>query len=217
MRKGGGNGGLWKARKTIVPCFPTFPQTLEIARRMHRKMEIMQSDSHIPSAPAASINFISRKDKTRFAYPSPPSGSSLDWKRLDLTCFFTPRRAGRSLSAMSVRSVDLACRSWSDLGVVLLEQKGSPNDLRMAREIIRWQRRVCQAPSCLGHPNDLLGVTWLGTTRWAGSDGGGWRRASSPGKCRRRPWWKAIHMRTGSPRGISSPPAICRVSHLVEA
>src|ERR1700728_3644083 len=82
MRKGGGNGGLWKARKTIVPCFPTFPQTLEIARRMHRKMEIMQSDSHIPSAPAASINFISRKDKTRFAYPSPPSGSSLDWKRL---------------------------------------------------------------------------------------------------------------------------------------
>src|ERR1700733_10095799 len=82
MRKGGGNGGLWKTRKTIVPCFPTFPQTLEIARRMHRKMEIMQSDSHIPSAPAASINFISRKDKTRFAYPSPPSGSSLDWKRL---------------------------------------------------------------------------------------------------------------------------------------
>jgi hypothetical protein len=45
-------------------------------------MEIMQSDFHIPSAPAASINFISRKDKTRFAYPSPPSGSSLDWKRL---------------------------------------------------------------------------------------------------------------------------------------
>jgi hypothetical protein len=36
----------------------------------------------ISSAPAASINFISRKDKTRFAYPSPPSGSSLDWKRL---------------------------------------------------------------------------------------------------------------------------------------
>src|ERR1700733_13638218 len=84
MRKGGGNGGLWKARKTIVPCFPTFPQTLEIARRMHRKMEIMQSDSHIPSAPAASITFISRKDKTRFAYPSPPSGSSLDWKRLSM-------------------------------------------------------------------------------------------------------------------------------------
>src|ERR1700735_3420484 len=82
MRKDGGKEGLWKARKTIVPCFPTFPQTLEIARRMHRKMEIMQSDSHIPSAPAASINFISRKDKTRFAYPSPPSGSSLDWKRL---------------------------------------------------------------------------------------------------------------------------------------
>jgi hypothetical protein len=44
---------------------------------------------------------------------------------------------------MSVLSVDLACRSWSDLGVVLLEQKGSPNglpiDLKIACEIIRWQ------------------------------------------------------------------------------
>jgi hypothetical protein len=40
---------------------------------------------------------------------------------------------------MSVRSVDLACRSWSDLGVVLREQKSSPTGLRMAREIIRWQ------------------------------------------------------------------------------
>jgi hypothetical protein len=36
---------------------------------------------------------------------------------------------------MSVLSVDLACRSWSDLGVVLLEQKGS----LIACEIIRWQ------------------------------------------------------------------------------
>jgi hypothetical protein len=32
MRKGGGNGGLWKARKTIVLCFPTFPQTLGAAK-----------------------------------------------------------------------------------------------------------------------------------------------------------------------------------------
>jgi hypothetical protein len=44
---------------------------------------------------------------------------------------------------MSVLSVDLACRSWSDLGVVLLEQRGSPNDpqvaLQIACEIIRWQ------------------------------------------------------------------------------
>jgi|SRR5579859_1311999 len=35
---------------------------------------------------------------------------------------------------MSVLSVDLACRSWSDLGVVLLEQKGA----LIACEIIRW-------------------------------------------------------------------------------
>ena len=36
---------------------------------------------------------------------------------------------------MPVLSVDLACRSWSDLGVVLLEHKGS----LIACEIIRWQ------------------------------------------------------------------------------
>ena len=36
---------------------------------------------------------------------------------------------------MAVLSVDLACRSWSDLGVVVLEQKG----LQIACEIIRWQ------------------------------------------------------------------------------
>jgi hypothetical protein len=40
---------------------------------------------------------------------------------------------------MPVLSVDLACRSWSDLGVVLLEQKGPPNDFQIACEIIRWQ------------------------------------------------------------------------------
>jgi hypothetical protein len=36
---------------------------------------------------------------------------------------------------MPVLSVDLACRSWSDLGVVLLEQNGP----RIACEIIHWQ------------------------------------------------------------------------------
>ncbi len=35
---------------------------------------------------------------------------------------------------MSVLSVDLACRSWSDLGVVLLEQKGQ----RICCDVIRW-------------------------------------------------------------------------------
>ena len=35
---------------------------------------------------------------------------------------------------MSVLSVDLACRSWSDLGVVLLEQKGP----LIACKVIRW-------------------------------------------------------------------------------
>jgi len=39
---------------------------------------------------------------------------------------------------MPVLSVDLACRSWSDLGVVLLEQKGTQHDLQIACEIIRW-------------------------------------------------------------------------------
>src|ERR1035438_660986 len=38
-------------------CFPPFPQTLEIARRVHRKMNIKRNDSHIPSAPTtASLN-----------------------------------------------------------------------------------------------------------------------------------------------------------------
>jgi len=32
-------------------CFPPFPQTLEIAPTEQRKMKIMRSDSHIPSAP----------------------------------------------------------------------------------------------------------------------------------------------------------------------
>jgi len=32
-------------------CFPPFPQTLEIAPTEQRKMEIVRSDFHIPSAP----------------------------------------------------------------------------------------------------------------------------------------------------------------------
>ena len=42
---------------------------------------------------------------------------------------------------MAVLSVDLACRSWSDLGVVLLEQKGA----LIHCDIIRWQDR-CPPP-----------------------------------------------------------------------
>ncbi len=42
---------------------------------------------------------------------------------------------------MPVLSVDLACRNWSDLGVVLLEQKGQ----RIACEIFHWQDKA--APS----------------------------------------------------------------------
>jgi len=45
---------------------------------------------------------------------------------------------GRRFTPMPVLSVDLACRSWSDLGVVLLEQKGPENNLQIACEIIRW-------------------------------------------------------------------------------
>jgi hypothetical protein len=37
-------------------CFPPFPHTLEIATGEHRNMNITRSDSHIPSAPAASMN-----------------------------------------------------------------------------------------------------------------------------------------------------------------
>jgi hypothetical protein len=40
---------------------------------------------------------------------------------------------------MPVLSVDLACKSWSDLGVVLLEQTGPPQAYKIACEIIRWQ------------------------------------------------------------------------------
>ena len=42
---------------------------------------------------------------------------------------------GRRFTPMPVLSVDLACRSWSDLGVVLLEQKGPENNLQIACEI----------------------------------------------------------------------------------
>jgi hypothetical protein len=43
---------------------------------------------------------------------------------------------------MPVLSVDLACRSWSDLGVVLLEQKGPQEDMRIACEIFHWQDKA---------------------------------------------------------------------------
>ena len=44
----------------------------------------------------------------------------------------------RSFSSMPVLSVDLACRSWSDLGVVLLEQTRPPKAYQIHCEIIRW-------------------------------------------------------------------------------
>jgi len=51
-------------------CFPPFPQTLEIARRVHRKMKTMRSDSHITSAPAASMNqFQNPKGKNPLRLP----------------------------------------------------------------------------------------------------------------------------------------------------
>jgi hypothetical protein len=40
---------------------------------------------------------------------------------------------------MPVLSVDLACRSWSDLGVVLLEQSGHAHSYKIECDIIRWQ------------------------------------------------------------------------------
>jgi hypothetical protein len=40
-----------KPGKTIERVFPSFPQTLEIARREQRKRKIMWGDFHIPSAP----------------------------------------------------------------------------------------------------------------------------------------------------------------------
>jgi hypothetical protein len=42
----------------MVRCFPPFPQTLEIARRVHQERKIIRSDFHIPSAPAADMNRI---------------------------------------------------------------------------------------------------------------------------------------------------------------
>ena len=63
--------------KTTGIKLPTpFPKTLEIER----------TDSHIPSATAATANLTQNQNpkgqKPGFAYPSLPSGSSLDWKRL---------------------------------------------------------------------------------------------------------------------------------------
>jgi hypothetical protein len=49
--KGRGNGGLWKARKTMV-LFSALPT--DLANRSNQssgKMNIVRSDSHIPSAP----------------------------------------------------------------------------------------------------------------------------------------------------------------------
>ena len=37
-------------------CFPPFPQTLEIARKVQRNKKILRGDFHIPSASAASMN-----------------------------------------------------------------------------------------------------------------------------------------------------------------
>jgi len=53
--------------------FSALPHTLEIATGEHRT-EHQRSDFQFPR-PAGSMNqFQSRKDKTRFAYPSLPSG-----------------------------------------------------------------------------------------------------------------------------------------------
>jgi hypothetical protein len=67
-------------------CFPPFPQTLEIARGVHREMKIMRSDFHIPSAPAARMNqFQNPKGQNpasptlRFLQAHPSIGK--DWKR----------------------------------------------------------------------------------------------------------------------------------------
>ena len=74
MRKGRGNGGLWKARKTIVRCFPTFPQTLEIARKVHR--EIKNHAERFPHSLRprllAYVDFKSRKDKNPLRLPFAP-------------------------------------------------------------------------------------------------------------------------------------------------
>jgi len=56
-----------KPGKTIERVFPPFPQTLEIARRVYRKMKIKRGDFHIPSAPGRddeyNLSFKTRKDK----------------------------------------------------------------------------------------------------------------------------------------------------------
>jgi len=66
-------------------CFPPFPQTLEIAGRSNPEWKLIPGDFHIPSAPATTATmskFKTRKEPSYFAYPSLPSGSSFDWKRL---------------------------------------------------------------------------------------------------------------------------------------
>jgi hypothetical protein len=66
-------------------CFPLFPQTLEIAGRLIPESKLIPSDFHIPSATVAAVRMTEiqkRKAPSNFAYPSLPSGSSFDWKRL---------------------------------------------------------------------------------------------------------------------------------------
>jgi hypothetical protein len=53
-KQGRGNGDLWKARKTIVRCFPTFPQTLEIAPTEQQKNE--DNAGAIPTFPPPGTN-----------------------------------------------------------------------------------------------------------------------------------------------------------------
>jgi hypothetical protein len=53
---GRGNGGLWKARKTMVRVFRPSHKPWKSRAECIGKMKIVRSDFHIPSAPAASMN-----------------------------------------------------------------------------------------------------------------------------------------------------------------
>jgi len=66
-------------------CFPPFPQTLEIAGRLIPESQPYRAISTFPPPAATTATmskFKTRKEPSYFANPSPPSGSSFDWKRL---------------------------------------------------------------------------------------------------------------------------------------
>jgi hypothetical protein len=76
--KGGGNGGLWKARKTKIRFPVRFPQPLEIAPRFPHFHRLGHESVYSKSNP--------KKGTWRQVASLPPSGSFFNEKMLAAGC-----------------------------------------------------------------------------------------------------------------------------------